>query len=54
MAFSMLKTGSHVHASIISLEKKKKKTKNLMDFMAEPCTEGIMLTEEQLNLKELV
>lgn len=35
-------------------EKKKKKTKNLTDFMAEPCTESIMLTEEQLNLKKLV
>ena len=50
----MLKAGSHVHASIISLKKKKKKTKNLTDFVAEPCTEGIMLTEKQLNLKELV
>ena len=36
----------------LSLEKEKKKS--LTDFMAEPCTEGIMLTEEQLNLKELV
>ena len=49
----MLKTGSHVHASIIFIEKKKRE-KNLTDFAAEPWTEGTMLTEEQLNLKELV